>query len=150
MALETFIIIWGILNVVLAVASINKIKKNTKECDFIWWWALPTGAFVWEDMLVFGLLHFIIVLSSVLLNNPQVWVIGFLVFWIVRSLGETLYFFLQQFIEPKHHPHEIHHHFKVLRRFLGDISDQKAFILIQIFMQSITVLSVLALIFVLR
>jgi hypothetical protein len=141
---------WGLANLYLAITSISKIKKNTKECNFIWWWALPSGAFVWEDMLIFGLLHSIIALISVLAGDVQVWIVGFLVFWIVRSAGETLYFFLQQFIEPKHHPHEIHHQFTLIRKALGDISDQKAFILIQITMQSITVLSTLALIFVLR
>jgi len=142
--------LWGITNLFLAIYSISKIKKSTKECNFIWWWALPTGAFVWEDMLVFGFLHFLISAISIYFDNSQIWLIGFLVFWIIRSLGETLYFFLQQFIEPKHHPHEIHNHFMALHRILGDISDQKAFILVQIFMQSITVLSTLALIYVLR
>ena len=144
------IAIWGILNLVLAVASFYKIRQNPKQCDFIWWWTFLAGAFVWEDMFIFGILHSAIALFGVLTQNTTYWLIGFLVFWIVRSAGETLYFFLQQFIVPKHHPHNISSHFVLLKKFFGNISDQKSFIIMQITMQSILVISIFSLILVLK
>lgn len=139
------IFIWGLVNLFLSLFSISKIRNNKDKCDFIWWWASPSGAFVWEDMFVFGMLHSGLAFYSVLINNPEFWLISFLIFWIVRSAGETLYFFLQQFIVPKHHPHEISSHFAQLRKFFGNISDQKCFIIMQVTMQSILVLSIILL-----
>ena len=145
----SFIALWGTFNLIMSLYSIKKIKGNPDKCDFIYGWGLPSGAFVWEDMFIYGLLHALIVLVSVLFGKTVIWIIGFLVFWIVRSLGETLYFFLEQFIVPKHHPHELNSHFKYIRLFFGNISEQKCFILLQICMQSITVIATSLLIFVL-
>ncbi len=148
--LTIFIAIWGIIGATLAYISINKIKANKQECDFTWWWGFPIGAFVWEDMLVFGILHALLALISLLSSNTLIWVISFLVFWIVRSAGETLYFFLQQFIVPKHHPHDISAQLQMVRKLFGNISDQKCFILLQVTMQSLLVLSLLSLIYLLK
>lgn len=145
-----FIAFWGISNAVLALLSISKIKKNLKQLDFIWWWALPTGAFVWEDIFVFGILHAGLAFISLIINNTDFWLISFLVFWIVRSAGETLYFFLEQFLVPQHHPHNISDHFGPLKKVFGNISDQKSFILMQVIMQSISVICIISLIFVLK
>ena len=145
-----FILIWGIASIFLAFVSIYKIKANKQRCDFTWWWAFPIGAFVWEDALIFGILHFLLALVSLLSKSNMLWVVAFLVFWIIRSAGETLYFFLQQFIVPVHHPHDISAQLTLIRRLFGDISDQKIFILLQVSMQSILVLSLLCLIILLK
>ena len=142
--------LWGFLNLGLSLFSISKVKKNQESCQFIWFWAFPTGAFVYEDLFVFGLFHAGLAFYSVLSANNLLWLVGFLVFWIVRSAGETLYFFLQQFLVPRHHPHNIGAHFAIIRKYLGNISDQKCFILAQVGMQSVLTLSILSLIYVLR
>lgn len=143
------ILAWGILNFSLAIISIFKIRQNEKKLDFIWWWTFFAGAFVWEDMLIFGILHSGLAFFSLFTQNNSYWLLGFIIFWIVRSAGETLYFFLEQFIVPKHHPHEISSHFAPLRRLFGNISDQKAFIIMQVLMQSILIVSIFSLILLL-
>ncbi len=85
-----------------------------------------------------------------LLGDMRYWLLLFILFWIVRSAGETLYFFLQQFIQPKHHPHVLDEHFRFYRRIFGDISEQKCFILTQVVHQTILTLSLFALILLLR
>ncbi len=145
-----FILIWGIINLFLAGFSVSRIRRNREKVDFIYWWGFASGAFVYEDMLVFGLLHAGIALVSLLLKNNLVWLVGFLVFWIVRSAGETLYFFLQQFIVPLHHPHNIGGHFGPIRELFGNISDQKCYIICQVSMQSILVISILCLIYIFK
>ncbi|PIR26246.1 MAG: hypothetical protein COV41_01705 [Candidatus Brennerbacteria bacterium CG11_big_fil_rev_8_21_14_0_20_43_10] len=145
-----FILIWGVVNLFLAVLSVFKIKRNKEKCDFIYWWGFIVGAFVWEDMLVFNLLHAGIAFVSLLLKNNLGWLVGFLVFWIVRSAGETLYFFLQQFIVPLHHPHNMGKYFGPIRKLFGNISDQKCYILLQAVMQSILVISTMCLIYILK
>jgi hypothetical protein len=145
-----FILIWGVVNLFLSVFSVLKIRQNKEKRDFIYWWGFIIGAFVWEDMLVFGLLHAALAFTSIVLKNNLIWLVGFLVFWIMRSAGETLYFFLQQFIVPLHHPHNIGGHFGPIRKLFGNISDQKCYIILQAIMQSVLVISILSLIFVLR
>lgn len=145
-----FILIWGIANLFLSVFSVFKIRRNKEKCDFIYWWGFVAGAFVWEDMLVLGLLHAGIAFTSLALKNNLVWLVGFLVFWIVRSAGETLYFFLQQFIVPLHHPHNIGGYLGPIRKLFGNISDQKCYIISQVSMQSVLVICTLCLIHILK
>ena len=147
---QAFLILFGVINLLLALYSIPKIKQDKKSVSFIWWWAFINGSFVWEDMLVFGLLHFGFAIVGILTQNITIWVICFLVFWMVRSAGETLYFFLEQFIVPKHHPHYIEDQLKPLRKIFGDIDEQKCFIIMQVIHQSVLISSIIALIFILR
>lgn len=130
----------------LVFVSFKKIKKSGEFLDFIYGFGFIIGAFVWEDLLTFSFLFALITLVSILVQDIRYLLLGFVVFWIVRSMGETLYFFLQQFITPKHHPHFIDDHFVKLRKILGNISEQKCFILLQTTMQVITVLSICALV----
>ena len=55
------------------------------------------GAFVWGDAVVFGL--FWVVASSVILLYGSWWLflIVFDAFWLVRSIGETIYWLNQQY-----------------------------------------------------
>ena len=146
----SLIAIWGVLNLFLSVFSVQKIRRNKGKCNFIYLWGFVIGAFVWEDMLVLGILHAVIAFISVALNNSILWLVGFLAFWVVRSAGETLYFFLQQFVVPSHHPHNITAHFTVLRRLFGGISDQKCFIILQVSMQAVLTLSLFSLVYILK
>jgi len=147
---KSFILICGVANLLLSVISLFKIRQDKEKCGFIYWWAFIAGAFVWEDMLVFGLLHASIAFISLILNNNLIWLVGFLVFWIVRSTGETLYQFLQQFILPSHYPHAISGYFGPIRKLFGDISDQKCYILLQVLMQSVSIICIFCLIYILR
>lgn len=124
----------------LAFFSFRKIKNSKSTFGFIYPWAWPLGAFVWEDLFVFSILGVSTSLLVYILNDIRIGYIGFLIFWIVRSLGESIYFFLQQFFQSTEYPHTIEEHFKVMRKFFGDISDQKCYILLQVFHQSVIVL----------
>lgn len=147
--IKILIAIFGILNFFFAILSVSKIKKTPEYVQFIRKWAFLSGAFVWEDMLAFGTLQFLFALVSIVLDKPVIWIICYLIFWIIRSSGETFYCFLEQFIVPKQYPHNIHDEMEYLRKMFGNISDQKAFILLQVFFQSITIVSTILLILIL-
>lgn len=146
---NTLAVVWALFNFSLAVISFGKIKKDLQKLDFIYKFAAVTGAFVWEDMFVFGLLHTAGIIIGFLSGDLRISLLLFLIFWIVRSAGETLYFFLQQFIQPKHHPHDINTLFKPIRWIFGNISEQKCFILLQITYQTILVFSLFGLVLLL-
>ncbi len=131
-----------ILFVFLLIISFLKIRNSKKSFQFIYSWAWPLGAFVWEDLFIFSLLGLIITSIVSLTNDARIGYLFFLVFWIVRSGGESLYFFLQQFFEPKQYPHDIKDQLKILRYIFGNISEQKGYILLQVFHQSVVVIAI--------
>lgn len=139
-----------ILQVILFVLAFYKVFKSKERLEFIYKWAWPFGAFVWEDLLVFSFFNIFFSTVVYILDDIKVGIIFLLVFFVVRSVGETIYYFLQQFNPLPPYPHRLHAHFAALRLLLGNISDQKCFILSQVFFQSITVFSATLLILFLR
>lgn len=143
-------IAWGLLNLCLAFMSYSNIRNSKDNIKFIYNWGFIFGAFVWEDLQVFSLFNIALSVFTVLIGNLLPGMVLMVIFWIVRNAGETLYFMLQQFIEPKHTPHEIDLHFKLLRKFFGKISTQKCFIIMQVFHQTFLVIFIYILIVLLK
>lgn len=65
---------------------------------------IPLGAFVWIDGVVLGVFWTIVSLFLLILNNPTITLLVFALFWTVRSAGEVLYWFLEQFASKKRNP----------------------------------------------
>lgn len=131
------------------ILSFYKIKDSRHTVEFIYHWGWIIGAFVWEDLFIFSLLGFCVTSIVLLTNDIRIGYLSFTVFWIVRSAGETLYFFLEQFTQDKMYPHVLTHHFTALRNIFGDISDQKCYIIMQISFQTILVFSIVSTIYIL-
>lgn len=92
-----FIIVFGIGSFLLTIKAYQecKHKKNSfgltpKVCNIY-------GSFVWADHLIFGLFWTGVSLLCILLNDWILFLLIVSVFWLVRSIGETTYWFLQQF-----------------------------------------------------
>lgn len=62
------------------------------------------GMFVWGDAVVFGLFWMLSVIISLYLRDWYLFLLIVSVFWVVRSLGETLYWFNQQFSKVNRNP----------------------------------------------
>jgi hypothetical protein len=143
------LLFWIFLNLYLFFVSVRHIRNSPQKFEFIYSWAFIIGAFVWEDLLVFSLFQVLCGTITLLTNDFRLFILLFVVFWIVRSSGEALYMFLEQFIVPKNYPHYISSHFAPFRRFFGPVSDQKCFILLQVFQQTLLVFSLTALVLLL-
>lgn len=104
---------------------------------------LPFGAFVWGDLFIFSLLWLVISATLLLLKKYEYLWTTFFIFWIIRSLGETFYWFLAQF-NPNNLPWPLH--FLELGIFKS-LTDLEIYVAFQVFWQSITVLSSIGLIF---
>ena len=57
----------------------------------------PLGIYAWGDAVIFGLFWSLSSLISLLLHDWILFLLIISVFWMVRSLGETIYWFNQQF-----------------------------------------------------
>lgn len=129
------VLIWVALHAILLILSYRKIRGSRQNIAFIYRWAMFFGAFVWEDLLVFSALNVAGALIVLATRDIRIGLVLLGIFWVVRSTGEAAYFMLQQFLQPKHHPHEIDGHFGLLRAVFGNISKQQCFILMQVFHQ---------------
>jgi hypothetical protein len=130
----------------LFLLSIRMVRYHKKNLKFIYQWGFLFGAFVWEDLLVFSFYGLITSLITHFLESYRMGLLFFLVFWAVRSGGEAIYFFLQQFVEPKHFPHYVDAHFRLFRRILGPLTYQQCLILMQIIFQIVLMSSIIGLI----
>lgn len=60
-------------------------------------WLMPFGIFVWGDAFIFGIFWTGVAIASILLQDWVLFLLIFSLFWLVRSVGETIYWFNQQF-----------------------------------------------------
>lgn len=114
------------------VLSAYQIRRHKTQLEFITHWAFLLGAFVWEDLFVISLFSFGSLLATLLARDWRVGLLIYLVFWVIRNLGEMIYWFLQQFNQPTVYPHNQYHGFFIIRKILGEVSNQQCFILMQV------------------
>jgi hypothetical protein len=138
--------IFIVLFAFLTVLSFIRIRKGKKIAEFVYSFGFLIGSFVWEDMFVFSVYGLAASIATVWLGQWKYGLLFFLVFWMVRSAGETLYFFLEQFIEPKQYPHYVDSHFGLVRYIFGNISYQQCLIIMQVFFQIIMMTSIVGII----
>lgn len=102
---KQLIIAYGLFSLFCFLISLHntKDKKNSFGIAFL---IYPIGGFVWADGVVFGL--FWTIASAVLLyiNSWTLFLLTISVFWLVRSIGETIYWFNQQFSSLNRNPIE--------------------------------------------
>lgn len=94
------------------------------------------GSFVWADHVIFGLFWTIATIICLLLNDYLLFVLIVSVFWLVRSVGESMYWFLQQFSQIERNPPES---FRIHKIF----QNNSVWFVHQIYWQLITVATII-------
>ena len=100
---QTFIFIYAFFNLLVFLKGFyeTKYKKNayglTRPSLFV-------GIFVWGDAVIFGLFWLLSSIVTLLLKDWYLFLLIISVFWVVRSLGETIYWFNQQFSSLNRNP----------------------------------------------
>lgn len=93
---QIFVLVYALFNFLIFLKGFyeSKYKKNayglTRPLFFM-------GAFVWGDAVIFGLFWTISSLVAWILKDWYLFILIVSVFWVIRSLGETIYWFNQQF-----------------------------------------------------
>ncbi|MBP6989377.1 hypothetical protein KBB48_01215 [Candidatus Shapirobacteria bacterium] len=93
---QIVMLVFGLISLLVAIKGGYEIgrKNNPFGEPFVLFWL---GIFVWGDALVLGSFWVLVSLICFLLRD---WILFWLiisVFWVVRSLGEILYWINQQF-----------------------------------------------------
>lgn len=81
----------------------SAVKKNPYGMPH---WIQLYGAFVWGDAAIFGVFWFFAASLAYYLQDLILFFLTVSVFLLVRSIGETIYWFLQQFAIKKLDPPE--------------------------------------------
>ncbi len=112
-------------------------KKNAYGATVPLYWM---GVFVWGDAVIFGLFWALASLTCLLLGDWILFLLLWSVFWLVRSFGETIYWFAQQFSTIEREPPESLPFYAVFR-------NQSVWFGMQIFHQAITVTTIITTIY---
>jgi len=102
---QLIILVYALLNLGVFVKGYNECKsrKNayvlTPQLNLL-------GIFAWGDAVIFGPFWIAASLVSYLLRDWYLFLLIVSVFWVVRSLGETIYWFNQQFSKINRNPPE--------------------------------------------
>jgi hypothetical protein len=131
-----FILIYTIGAFLFALKGLYEsvIKKNPYGQQTIW--MNLYGAFVWADAVVLATFWFLAGIVLWYLNNWQLFLLMQSIFWFIRSIGETLYWFLVQFSQKETDPPE---RFWLSRYFPGT----SVWFINQMFWQCVTVTSLI-------
>jgi hypothetical protein len=132
---KIFLLVYALINLVVFAKGFyeSKVKKNacgpTRPLSLL-------GIFFWGDAVIFGLFWFFSSIVALLLNDWYLFLLVVSVFWVVRSLGETIYWFNQQFSTINRNPPE-----KLL--FYSIFHNDSVWFIHQIIWQCITVASII-------
>ena len=102
------ILIFGIYNTIVLIYSYHqtKHKKNAYGEQLLLY---PSGSFVYGDGIVFGIFWILACITTLLLKDFTLFLLIISAFWLVRSIGETIFWLNMQFskvriYEPKRLP----------------------------------------------
>lgn len=131
-----FIVAFGIYSLSCFLLGFRQVYIKKNPYGLARWFSF-LGAFVWTDAVTFGAFFFFASIISLILQDFILFLLIFFVFWAVRSIGETIYWFLEQFANPhKNKPETLQGH----TFFPGD----SIYIHYQIFWQCVSVISIIA------
>lgn len=97
----------------------------------------PIGSFVWVDNFIFGLFFAIVSVFCFLTSQWILFWLIFSVFWLIRSIGEQIYWFLEQFAHKHRNPPKTLWPHKWFR-------GEEVWIVMQIFWQCVSVIALIA------
>lgn len=120
--------------------SFREVKKgNTHGTCFLFF---PLGAFVWADAVILSLFWILVSVSFYFYSDFYLFLITVSVFWFIRSIGETIYWFLEQFTEKHHNPPKQFFHYALFK-------NESVWFVNQLYWQILSVVSgILSLIFI--
>ena len=96
------LLVLALISLGLGVLGLGKSRQG-KAFELVWW-LFPWGAFVWGDIVVFGPFLGFVLTICFFLQDCLLLALLMSIFWLVRSLGETIYWFNQQFTSLKRNP----------------------------------------------
>lgn len=143
--IKLLLIIFSLFNLLTVFYGFYKCRYKAHTYG-ITWWLYPLGIFVWGDAIIFGLFWSLTGLLTLILNDWLLFLLIFSVFWLVRSIGETVFWLNQQFTTVNRYPPEQLLGHKIFQGKIVEENDAIWFVN-QIFMQAVTVITIITTIY---
>lgn len=89
-------VMFAVFNFLIFLKSLNETVKKRNAYGLAGY-LFFIGIFVWGDAIIISPFWVVASCFSIFLNNWYLFLLFISVFWTVRSLGETIYWFNQQF-----------------------------------------------------
>lgn len=93
---QTFLIVFAVLNVFVFFKGFHQCWRKNNAFTLV-----PPlgilGIFAWGDAVIFAPFWILVAVSVILLQDWLIFLLIISLFWVVRSFGETIYWFNQQF-----------------------------------------------------
>lgn len=102
---QRIVLIYGLVNFLVFVKGFYETKYKRNAFGLTPFLSI-LGMFVWGDAVVFGLFWTISSIIAWFLKDWYLFLLIVSIFWMVRSLGETIYWFNQQFSKINRNPPE--------------------------------------------
>lgn len=131
---QTIIFAYGLVSFLAFLKGLYD-TRNKKNAFGLTPYLSILGIFVWGDAVVFGLFWTLISIISLFLKDWYLFLLIISVFWLVRSLGETIYWLNQQFSKINRNPPE-----KLFGYFF--FQNDSIWFAYQIYWQCVTIVSV--------
>jgi len=93
---QVVVLAYGLINLLVSVKGVYE-SKNNKAAYGLTPYLTPLGIFAWGDAVIFGGFWTLASIITIVLKDWYLFLLIVSVFWLVRSLGETIYWFNQQF-----------------------------------------------------
>lgn len=132
---QILILIYALLAFFSAILGYKKCRFEKNNLGIVGFFTIY-GAFVWADVVVFGIFWFLFSLVTIFLGDWVLFLLGLSLFWLVRSIGETIYWFNQQFSTIQRYRAS---DFPFLAKIFHN--DYTVYFVLQICMQCVTVVS---------
>lgn len=97
MELRSAILIFGLLSFITFVVALRKSQVKSSILSRPYRVCEMYGSFVWADHVIFGPFWFAVSIITYLINDIVLFLLVYSAFWLVRSIGEMIYWFMQQF-----------------------------------------------------
>lgn len=130
-----FLLAYALSSLLLAVKGFYESHRKRNSFGTVHTFVL--GVYVWGDAVVFGVFWFLISIITLLLADWVLFWLIFSLFWVVRSFGETIYWFNEQ--------HAVKKRVNIKKKYLYKYFHNDSVLFIyQIIQQCITVISLVA------
>ncbi|MBW7944827.1 hypothetical protein H3C70_05530 [Patescibacteria group bacterium] len=133
---QLFLMIFSLFSLIVSAKGLYESSRKGRaftDTIFLGW----LGIFVWGDAVVFGPFWFLAAFITLLLRDWYLFAVIISVFWVVRSVGEMIYWFNQQFSPLRRNPPE-------KMRCYGLFKSEAVWFGYQIFWQSVCVAAVIS------
>ena len=124
-----FLIIFALISLALFIFAVTKVRAEKGSGVWIFLpfaLTLINGTFILGDAITFSMFFFIASLLLIYKNDVRYTLLVFLMFWIVRSAGDVVYWLNYQFAST--HPHPFINHLEFLT---GPIPESSVYVIYQ-------------------